>query len=89
MVKFQIVKLISLKMHLSVKYQCHQCDYEAKHKYRLNEHIQSKHEGVRYPCDLCSFKSSSKSSLKLHVKCHVESMHEGAVTSYFDWTSLL
>merc|ERR1712126_497822 len=35
-----------MSKHLSVKYPCNKCEYEATQKSSLKHHIQSKHEGV-------------------------------------------
>ena len=56
-----------------IQYHCHQCDYAAKHKDNLSNHIKSRHKGIRYPCNQCDFKATTKGVLKTHS----EAIHEG------------
>ena len=36
------------------KFSCHLCDYRAKNKMSVKQHVESKHEGICYSCDYCS-----------------------------------
>ena len=54
------------------KYQCQQCDYEARRSSCLKKHVESIHEGVYYPCGQCDYKATQVG----HLKTHVKSVHE-------------
>ena len=51
-----------------ITYPCYICDYEARKKSNLIDHIKSKHEGVRYPCNQCDFQALYKTNLTAHIK---------------------
>ena len=49
------------------KYQCQQCDYEARRSSCLKKHVEAIHQGVRYPCNQCSYKATETGNLQKHV----------------------
>ena len=59
--------------HESVKFACHQCDFQGSDQSNLKRHTEGKHEGVKYACHLCDYQASWKK----HLKTHIESKHEG------------
>ena len=59
-------------IHEGVRYPCDQCDFQARRKSSLTEHI-LKHEGVKYSCDQCDSQFTDKSSLPKHI----QTQHEG------------
>ena len=66
---------------------CRQCDYQAKYRSHLQQHVKSIHEGVKHPCHKCDYKASEKGSLLRHIKskhigveypcdqCHYKATH--------------
>ena len=56
--------------------QCGDCDYKAKKRNRLNQHINVVHNyGKPFQCHDCEFKAKQKSNLDRHIK----SVHKGEV----------
>ena len=47
-------------------FKCGQCDYLAKRRDILKQHVKVQHE-VRYSCDQCDYKATQISALKRHV----------------------
>ena len=60
----------NVNVNLDNNYLCNQCDFKAKRKTRLNEHIESKHYGVRKDCSQCGKLFVSRTSLYNHIKSH-------------------
>ena len=58
---------------LKVIYGCNEYDSMAKHKYKLKEHKQARHEGVTYGCKEYDYKATWRDRLTLHVN----TKHEG------------
>ena len=46
---------------------------EQRKNKKLNQHIETKHNGVLYSCNKCNYKAVRKATLKTHVN----SEHEG------------
>ena len=49
-------------VHEGVTYNCEHCDYTAKQKSDLLQHVQSLYEGVTYSCEHCDHKSIQKAN---------------------------
>ena len=59
------------------KFNCHLCDYNAKLKGDLNQHVKEVHLKIRdHVCNLCNYKASRKSRLELHIKAVHNCTHE-------------
>ena len=48
------------------RFHCTQCDFSAKRKSHLKDHVDAVHDNVRYPCDQCDVVYTSKANLKKH-----------------------
>lgn len=55
--------LVTSKIHL-----CPVCDFSAKSRGNLNQHVNSCHENIRYKCSQCSFITTTAINLKRHVR---------------------
>ena len=66
---YQTIHNSSLKsdinsVHDGARYDCNQCDYQAKIKSNLRIHMNSIHEGImNYACDQCNYISAYKREL--------------------------
>ena len=60
-------------MHEGERYPCEKCDYKARERGSLRQHIKPIHEGERYTCEKCDYKATQKGSLRQHIK----SIYEG------------
>ena len=57
---------------------CAQCAYKATQKIKLQQHVQSVHNGVKYNCVQCDYKACGyKASQKENLQKHVQSVHNG------------
>ena len=63
-------------VHEVKEFKCLQCDFEAKSRHYLRNHIQFIHERLsckKYKCDHCDHESTKK----IHLQEHTKSIHEG------------
>jgi len=73
---FMSLKIDYIRLHKKMvhgerdRVKCHYdgCDYSAKWKGGVNQHIRRVHEGVRFPCDQCDFVGLENRHLKYHIK---------------------
>ena len=49
-------------------FKCNTCEYVAKTKHNLKQHINSLHLLQKYPCQLCKYQATQLSSLNRHTK---------------------
>ena len=70
-------KQISPYLHnpTGVYYSCDRCDYKAKRKFNLKQHVESMHEGIYYSCELCDYKAKRKFNLKQHMRVQHGNVH--------------
>jgi len=62
------------------KYYCKHCEYKAKNKKNLHQHVKSTHEGITYvclQCELCEYKTKKEDKLALStLQYHVKTVHK-------------
>ena len=59
-----------VKMKLTKRYKCSQCDSAYGRKDSLLEHIDTKHKGIVFPCPKCPSGFSRSKTLSKHIKEH-------------------
>ena len=80
------------------KFSCHLCEYQAKNKITVKQHVEWEHNGVCYSCDHCNFKSKTNKNLRQHTrnmhgvniflccdKCEYKSKYEGHLRAHKDF----
>ena len=62
------LKLHVINTHGERIHKCEKCDYVAKSKYRLKDHVDKVHtEKEMFACHICDYKTKYKCSLKPHI----------------------
>ena len=51
---------------LKKRYNCDECDYKSKTKFKLKNHINCVHKNIQLSCDTCEFTCKSYNGLKAH-----------------------
>ena len=60
-------------LHLGIKFQCPDCDYEATMRSSLATNQKSVHMSIEFPCKDCDYEANITSNLERHQK----SVHQG------------
>ena len=60
-------------LHLGIKFQCPDCDYEATAEGHMATHQKSVHMSIVFPCKDCDYEANITSNLERHQK----SVHQG------------
>lgn len=69
------------RVHQQKSFVCEQCGCAFRHRFELNSHVQTAHEGVekkKWPCDQCNAKLNTKYSMLRHKKL----VHSNVSTIY-------
>ena len=74
-----------MSVRVKEELQCKHCDYNAKRKRNLIEHVQNVHERVTLNCSIenCEYTSHRKYNIKLHIKTeHFNEWHQCNLCDY-------
>ena len=55
-------------LHLGIKFQCPDCDYEATAEGHMATHPKSVHLGIKFQCPDCDYEATMRSSLATNQK---------------------
>ena len=55
-------------LHLGIKFQCPDCDYEATAEGHMATHQKSVHLGIKFQCPDCDYEATMRSSLATNQK---------------------
>ena len=51
-------------------FSCEHCQFSARRKHVMRDHVENIHEGIIHPCQKCSFVAKTGDALKNHMRTH-------------------